>query len=221
MNSASVGGKTLEPAVSLFSSIGSMVGIHAGNRSFITPSSSYSSTGPSASGLETFITRVQGMQRQGDYHGRVYDGWVGNPDLERPADESDATISIGSDILPLPRHSATLPAPIDSDQDLTHRLSSGYSSFATGLSVTSSQGYRSLGSMVDHPAQAFDSYGVRSPAGAGGCTSSGYIHPTHSPLPLRPNRSTRKNLGVEANAGMLVCDINATDVPLPGSPPVN
>ncbi|CAE6452494.1 unnamed protein product [Rhizoctonia solani] len=82
--------KTLEPAVSN-NSIGSKIGLYAGGNSpLITPSPSHSSgarsseellaryppagqvhTPRTARWLEGFITHLQGMERRGNYHGRV------------------------------------------------------------------------------------------------------------------------------------------------------
>ncbi|CAE6483507.1 unnamed protein product [Rhizoctonia solani] len=228
MDGASAGGKTLEPAVS-FSSIGSMVGIHGGKHSLVTSSQSQSSLGRSTSSilarypasgqahsprtkvwLESLITRVQDMQSQGDYHGRVYDGWAGNPDLDQPAGENGATSPISGD-------SPTLPAPIDSG----HRLGSTSSSFATGLSVTSSQGslYGLLESMLGQPTRPFDCGGVRSLVEVDAHRSSGYIHSAEGPLPLCPIRGVRK--AVEAEAGVVGCDIDTADVPLLESSPID
>ncbi|CAE6450445.1 unnamed protein product [Rhizoctonia solani] len=147
MNSASVGDKTLEPAVN---SIGSKTGLcAAGNSPAITPSSSLSSVASSSEDLlaryppvgqvhnprtkrwlEEFITQLQGMERQGNYHGRVYDGWSSNPEQEpqveasKPRSTSSCRDNSG---YPLEYATASLQMP-------------SRPSFASELSCTTSQG---------------------------------------------------------------------------------
>ncbi|KEP51256.1 putative transmembrane protein [Rhizoctonia solani 123E] len=147
MDSASVGDKTLEPAVN---SIGSKTGLCvAGNSPAITPSSSLSSVASSSEDLlaryppvgqvhtprtkrwlEKFINQLQGMERQGNYHGRVYDGWSSNPEREPQVEASEprSTSSCRADSgYPSEYATASLQMP-------------SRPSFASELSCTTSQG---------------------------------------------------------------------------------
>ncbi|CAE6512670.1 unnamed protein product [Rhizoctonia solani] len=185
MNGTSVEGKTLEPAVSN-SSIGSIVRLYAGESPAITPSSSHSSLAPSSEELlsrypptgqvhtprserwlEGFIAHLQGMERQGNNDGRVYDGWTTNPDLEPQVDTPDTQGT---------------PSPNMSSQP----------SFGSELSVTASQGslYELLGCLVSAVAEHTGGHLTR---GQVGVEVKGianvrlpHLHPADMPLPPSP-----------------------------------
>ncbi|CAE6480222.1 hypothetical protein ACGC1H_005303 [Rhizoctonia solani] len=148
MNSASVGGKTLESAVSN-DSIGSAIEHYVGESSWITPSSSRSSIAPipdlltrsPATGqvysprrklwLEGMIAHLLKMQQQGNYLGRLYDEWVDGLIL----DESVPGTPARSDSIAFAENAALSPSTLDISRHSAIPLTPALASFESDLNL--------------------------------------------------------------------------------------
>ncbi|CAE6516817.1 unnamed protein product [Rhizoctonia solani] len=148
MNSTSVGGKPLEPAVSN-DYIGSVIEHWVGESSWITPPSSCSSIVPIPDlptrspatcqvysprrklWLEGMVTRLLDMQQQGNHLGRVYDGWVDN----LIQDESVPGTPASSDSIAFTENATLSPPTLDVSRRGDTPLTSALPSFESDLNL--------------------------------------------------------------------------------------
>ncbi|CAE6488736.1 unnamed protein product [Rhizoctonia solani] len=239
---ASVGGKTLEPAVSN-SSIGSIIRMYADLSPGISPSPSLSSVAPSRSteasdrfpsgsypanqavarGVYQAPSRHGAMERRGNLYGRVYDGWTGNPDAE---------ISSGSGTLPTGLGLApTSPIPTPTDPTTQDLLSASPS--VADLSVTISQGslYEQLGGFIHAQDHDIDSTRFGTEASSmdtgspqvqvGPILSVANLDSTNIPLPPSPcaERGALLPHEVKVDLTWYATGLDPVDIPLPPSLP--
>ncbi|CUA75338.1 hypothetical protein RSOLAG22IIIB_05840 [Rhizoctonia solani] len=214
--SASASDETSETAVPSRSTGG--IGHYSDDSLWFTPSSSHSSIAQSPEGLlarlppsgqvyspqreawlQGMIHRLQEMQRQGDHHGRVYDGY---PELEAslPAtpDMGDSTTSAEHTTPSSPTEQGTrlltsAPASFESGLDSMAEHTPRESLAVGGLSTTVSQDmlYDQLASLVDYESElgdddAEDEEGRVEMEAEDGSNVSPADDPSNVPLPSSP-----------------------------------
>ncbi|CUA68741.1 hypothetical protein RSOLAG22IIIB_13827 [Rhizoctonia solani] len=238
--SASASDETSETAVPSRSTGG--IGYYSDDSLWFTPSSSHSSIAQSPEGLlarfppsgqvhspqreawlQGMINRLQEMQRQGDHHGRVYDGY---PELEAslPAtpDMGDSTTSAEHTTLSSPSEQGTrlitsAPASFESGLDSMAEHTPRESLAVGGLSTTVSQDmlYDRLASLVDYESElgdddAEDKEGRVGMEAGDGSNVSPADDPSNTPLPSNPRESLAVGgLSTAASQDMLYDEIGS------------